>query len=73
MTRTLARLRTGAEKGAAQVLTPAETLELLNRIEELERIERAAEDFVTRTDDLEDEVGKLEEALATRRSGIYST
>lgn len=45
MTRKPARLRTGAEEGVAQVLTPAETLELLDRLAAAEAVERAAVEY----------------------------
>jgi hypothetical protein len=71
--RTLDRIRDGAQHGIAQVFTASEILRILDRIDELERIERAVEAFADAADDRTDTypqhaIDGLYEALAHRRT-----
>lgn len=54
MSRGLARIRRGAEEGVAQVLTPAETLALLDRLDRAEAAAARVEDTRARTMDCEE-------------------
>lgn len=68
-------IRRGAEEGVTQVLAPAEILRLLDRVDELERIERAVMEFTDAAGDRTDPstyprhvIDGLYEALAHRRT-----
>jgi hypothetical protein len=71
MARSPERLRQGAERGVAQVLTAAETLELLDRLQRAEVVAQAAVEWVEahRTwdaDAVQAAVSKLHAAVAVR-------